>query len=95
MREFFTSPMFFAILGGFLISYLVQVLIMGPRDAARIERMEDYVSRLSNDERANIERLLKDKDKTQAVTLIQERAKIGKTEAKECANYVIRQLRKK
>lgn len=95
MREFFTSPMFFAILGGFLISYLVQVLIMGPRDKAKNERMEDYVSRLSDNGRTEIETLLKNKDKTGAIDLIQQRAKIGKTEAKDCVNYIIRQMKKK
>lgn len=95
MREFITSPMFFAILGGFLISYLVQVLIMGPRDKAKNERMEDYVSRLSEEARIEVDGILKNKDKTGAISFIQEHAKIGKVEAKDCVNYLIRQMKKK
>lgn len=95
MPKFLTNPIFLAVIGGFIISYLIQVLIMGPKEAARKERNEEYVSRLSGDIYQSIETALKDKDKTKAMALLQEHAKIGAAEAKECAVYIRQEMRKK
>ncbi len=95
MREFFTSPLFFAIIGGFIISYLYQILVSGPREADSNKRVTEYMGRLSEDGLARIKDTLRQTDKNSAIKLFREETGVGQTEAKECINFIIREMREK
>ncbi len=95
MREFFTSPLFFTVMGGFIISYLYQILIAGPREADRNKRVTEYTGRLSEDALSRIEDTLRQKDKNSAIQIFRDETDVGQSEAKESINFIIREMRKK
>jgi len=95
MPEFLTNSIFLAVIGGFLISYVYQIVISGPREADRNKRVEEYMGRLSVEGLARIESAIAQKDKIGAIKIFREETNVGLAEAKESVAFIIKEMRKK
>lgn len=94
MPEFFTSPTFFAVIAGFIVMYVVQVVIRGPREAERKKRVEEYTGRLSHEAQSKIETVLASGDKLGAIKIFREETNVGLVEAKEAIAAIKKQMTK-
>lgn len=92
MTDFLTSPIFFAVLGGFMVMFMIQTLIQGPKEADQKKRIEEYMGRLSDEGRANIEEVLSSGDKIGAIKIFREETQVGLLEAKECVAFIEKQM---
>lgn len=91
MPDFLSSPIFFAAIGGFLIAYVFQIFLKGPKNEQLQAANEEYVARLSTDERASIEEAIAGNRKIEAVKYFRAATNVGLKEAKEAVEYMARQ----
>ena len=92
MLDFLTSGYFIGGIIGFMILYMYQVMFKGPQEADRNKRIDEYMGRLSDDGRARIEKTLSAKDKIGAVKIFREETNVGLVEAKECIEFIIKDM---
>lgn len=95
MFENINKTYFLGLFLGFILFYCYQVLIRGPKDAARDTRVSEYIDRLSADGRTRIEQTLAQKDKIGAIKIFREETSVGLSEAKECIDFIIREVKQK
>jgi len=94
MRDFFESSMFWAVLGGFAVMFLYQIVIRGSLDEDRDKRITEYMSRLNDDARARIDTTLAEKNRIEAIKIFRAETNVGLKEAKECIEYIRRENRR-
>ncbi len=87
MPEFLNNPTILAIIAGFILMYVFQVVFKGPAEIKRKAAAEEYIGRLSDDIKAQIESAIIRKDKQAATELLQTEANIGLKEAQETLAY--------
>jgi len=95
MLEFLSSPGFLFVVVGFIISYLYQVVIRGPKEADQKKRIDEYMARLSPEAHTRIRQTLEANDKAAAIEIFGAETKVGLKEAKECINFMIREMKRK
>lgn len=93
--DFFTSPTFIAVVIGFGLFYVFQVSFKGPQEADRQKRIDEFVGRLSEDARSNIENLLAAGDKLGAIKMFREETNVGLAEAKESIVFLKKEMEKR
>jgi len=89
MKDFFVSPLFFAILAGFLATYLYQVFFKAGQEQNDLKSQE-YVDRLTPENLAQMKSALGEGNKIEAIKVLRAGAEIGLKEANRVVKYLKR-----
>ncbi len=89
MKDFLVSPLFFAILAGFLATYLYQVFFKASQEQNDLKSQE-YVDRLNPDDLALMKSALASGKPDEAINVLRTGAKIGEKEAGRVLKYLKR-----
>jgi len=85
--DFLNNPTILALIVGFILMYVFQVVFKGPAETKRKKAAEEYIERLSDHTREKVETALSNKSKGEAIELVRSEANIGLKEAQETIAY--------